>query len=36
MIQVGVLVIAVWFVVVNIMVELSYNFLDPRIRVRSD
>ena len=35
-IQVGVLVIAVWFVVVNIMVDLSYNFLDPRIRVRSD
>lgn len=32
-IQVGVLVIAVWFVVVNILVDLSYNFLDPRIRV---
>ena len=32
-IQVGVLVIAVWFVVINILVDLSYNFLDPRIRV---
>ena len=32
-IQVGVLVIAVWFVVVNILVDLSYNILDPRIRV---
>ena len=32
-IQVGVLVIAVWFVVVNILVDLSYNVLDPRIRV---
>lgn len=35
-IQVGVLVIAVWFVVVNILVDLSYNFLDPRIRVGSE
>lgn len=32
-IQVGVLVIALWFVVINILVDLSYNFLDPRIRV---
>lgn len=32
-IQVGVLVIAVWFVVINILVDLSYNILDPRIRV---
>ena len=32
-IQVGVLVIAVWFVVINILVDLSYNVLDPRIRV---
>lgn len=32
-IQVGVLVIAVWFVVINILVDISYNFLDPRIRV---
>ncbi len=32
-IQVGVLVIALWFVVVNILVDFSYNFLDPRIRV---
>ena len=32
-IQVGVLVIAVWFVAINILVDLSYNFLDPRIRV---
>ena len=32
-IQVGVLVIAVWFVVINVLVDLSYNFLDPRIRV---
>ena len=35
-IQVGVLVIAVWFVVVNILVDLSYNILDPRIRVGSE
>lgn len=35
-IQVGVLVIAVWFVVVNILVDLSYNVLDPRIRVGSE
>lgn len=34
-IQVGVLVIAVWFVVINILVDLSYNVLDPRIRVGS-
>ena len=33
LIQVGVLLIAVWFVVINIFVDLSYNFLDPRIRV---
>ncbi len=33
LIQVGVLLIAVWFVVINILVDLSYNFLDPRIRV---
>lgn len=32
-VQVGVLVIAVWFVVVNILVDISYNFLDPRVRV---
>ena len=32
-IQVGVLVIAVWFVAINILVDISYNFLDPRIRV---
>ena len=32
-IQVGVLVIALWFVIINILVDLSYNFLDPRIRV---
>lgn len=36
LIQVGVLMIAVWFVVINILVDLSYNFLDPRIRVGSD
>ena len=36
LIQVGVLLIAVWFVVINILVDLSYNFLDPRIRVGSD
>ena len=36
LIQVGVLMIAVWFVAINILVDLSYNFLDPRIRVGSD
>ena len=36
LIQVGVLMIAVWFVVINILVDLSYNFLDPRIRVGGD
>lgn len=36
LIQVGVLLIAVWFVVINILVDLSYNFLDPRIRVGGD
>ena len=36
LIQVGVLLIAVWFVVINILVDLSYNFLDPRIRVGND
>ncbi len=34
-IQVGVLVIAVWFVAINVLVDLSYNILDPRIRVGS-
>ena len=34
-IQVGVLVIAVWFVLINILVDLSYSMLDPRIRVGS-
>ena len=36
LIQVGVLMIAVWFVVINILVDLSYSFLDPRIRVGAD
>ena len=36
LIQVGVLMIAVWFVAINILVDLSYNFLDPRIRVGGD
>ena len=36
LIQVGVLMIAIWFVVINILVDLSYNFLDPRIRVGTD
>ncbi len=35
-IQVGVLVIALWFVVINILIDISYNFLDPRIRVGGD
>jgi peptide/nickel transport system permease protein len=34
-IQAGILFLAIVFVVVNLLVDLSYGVLDPRIRVRS-